>query len=370
MQESKRGAFKAIKGLFLIVVCFIMLFITSCSNQEDALTGEAMYKIMAVEEEIIKASVSDAETIGSIALVTDTGGINDQSFNQSAAEGLKRAKKELGYEMHYLESKAEEDFAKNLEQLYQDGNDLIWGVGFSMGDAVLEAAKKHPNQMYACVDVFYEKPPENLIGVTFNEQEASFLVGYIAGRMTSSNKVGFIGGLDIPVINHFRYGYHAGVIYANKECEVITEYANSFGDVAIGKSLAMTMYNDGADIVFHASGYTGNGVIEAAKEVNEYAIGVDRDQSYLAPDSVITSALKRVDNTVFKIAKELKEGTLKGGKNYSFGLAQGGVDIPSSSNKLVPGSILADVEKIKQDILDGVIVVPDSKEAFESVLQP
>jgi len=302
-----------------------------------------------------------------VAMVTDVGGINDQSFNQSAWDGMEKSKEELGAEIVYLESNQEADYAPNLETLYDQENDLIWGIGFMMGDKVREAAEINPEQKYACIDMFYQDPPENVLGVNFKEQECSFLVGYIAGKMTRVNKVGFVGGMDFDVIHRFHYGFMAGVMTANPDCEVLVQYAGAFDDVTKGKSIANQMYQKGADIVFHAAGFTGTGVIEAAKENGKYVIGVDMDQNFLAPENVITSAVKRVDNGIFNVVKDLVEGNFKGGGNVVYGLAEGGVDIAATSSKHVPGDILDEVNVLKKDIIDGKVRVPANKAQYEEL---
>ncbi|TCO79465.1 BMP family lipoprotein [Marinisporobacter balticus] len=299
-----------------------------------------------------------------IAMTTDVGGVNDQSFNQSAWEGLQRAEKELGIVANYKESKQDADYGPNMETLLDDENNLIWGIGFKMGDLVKEEAEKNPDQKYAIIDYAYDETPENLVGVVFKAEQPSFLVGYIAAKMTKTGKVGFVGGVTGNVIDGFEYGYKAGVKAANNGTEVLTQYADSFTDSAKGKAIANQMYKDGADIVFHAAGGVGDGVIEAAKEQNKFAIGVDRDQNALAPENVITSAMKRVDNAVFNMAKDLKEGKFPGGTTVVYGLKEGGVDIAPTSDKHVPADILKEVEDLKQQIINEKIVVPYNEETF------
>ncbi|MCT4593515.1 MAG: BMP family ABC transporter substrate-binding protein [Anaeromicrobium sp.] len=319
------------------------------------------------KEEEPKAEEPAKEEALKIAMVTDVGGVNDKSFNQSAWEGLQKAENELGIKPGYQESKQEADYSSNLELLTDAGNDLVWGIGFLMGSQVEEAAKDYPEQKFAIIDNYYENPSENLLGITFKEQEASFLVGYIAGKMTKTNKVGFIGGMDFSVIHRFDYGFKAGVKHANPEAEILSQYAGAFDKPAIGRSIAESMYAKDADIIFHAAGDTGNGMIEVAKEKGKYAIGVDKDQNPDAPENVITSAVKRVDNAIYNVAKDLKEGNFKGGTNITYGLAEGGVDIAPSSDKLVPKEILDEVAKLKEQIIAGEIKVPASKEEFEAM---
>lgn len=304
-----------------------------------------------------------------IAMVTDVGGVNDQSFNQSAWEGLQRAQLELGIKASYVESNQDADYVPNIQSLMDARNDLIWGIGFKMGNAIYEAAKNNPDFKFAIIDFAYENTPQNLVGVVFKAEEASFLVGYIAGKMTKTGTVGFVGGIKGNVIDGFDYGFHAGVNFANPNVRVLRQYAESFTDAAKGKVITLEMYRQGADIVYHAAGGVGDGVIEAARESNRWAIGVDRDQNYLAPDNVLTSAMKRVDNAIFNIAKELTEGRWPGGQTIVYGLKEGGVDIAPSTSKHVPVEILSEVESLKNKIIAGEIVVPFNEATYNDWLK-
>ncbi|NMA84781.1 MAG: BMP family ABC transporter substrate-binding protein [Epulopiscium sp.] len=309
-----------------------------------------------------------------IAMVTDEGGVNDQSFNQSAWEGLQQAKKDLGVHVSYQESKQEADYVPHMETLLEAKNDLIWGVGYKLADAVMGAATANPDTKYGIVDHDYgDKTPSNVVCVVFQAEQPSFLVGYIAGRMTQTNQLGFVGGIEGDVIWGFDYGYQAGAQYAakelGKEITVLSQYADSFGDSAKGKAIATTMYQKGIDVVFHAAGGVGDGVIEAANEQKKWVIGVDRDQSYLAPEYVLTSAMKRVDVGIYNVVKDLKDGKFEGGGTVSYGLADGGaVDIAPTSDKHVPADILKDVENLKKDIIDGKIVVPYNAETYKTFM--
>ena len=311
---------------------------------------------------------SDAGASLKIAMVTDVGGVNDQSFNQSAWEGLQRVGEDFGTKVTFKESKQDADYAPNFETLIDDDNDLIWGIGFLMGDIVEQIAKANPEKKFAIIDYAYENTPPNCASVLFKAEEASFLVGYIAGKMTKTNKVGFVGGMHIPVIPPFEFGFKAGVKTANPDCEIFDQYAESFTDAAKGKAIANQMYQNGADVIFHASGAVGDGVIEAAKEQDKWAIGVDKDQNFLAPDNVITSAMKRVDNGIYNVSKALIEGNFPGGQTVVYGLKEGGVDIAPTSDKNVPANILKEVEKQKQEIINGKIVVPINEEQYNEYL--
>lgn len=305
-----------------------------------------------------------------VAMITDVGGVNDQSFNQSAWEGLKRTKKELGTKIAYKESKQDADYAPNMETLTDAGFDLIWGIGFLMGDAIKSTAQINPDQKYAIIDFSYgPETPKNVSCAVFQEEQPSFLVGYIAGKMTRTNKVGFVGGIKFPLIEKFEYGYMAGVKLANPECDVLRQYAESFTDAAKGKAIANNMYQQGADIVFHASGGVGDGVIEAAKEKGKWAIGVDKDQNFLAPDNVLTSAMKRVDNAIFDMVKKFTSGEFKGGQTIVYNLSNDGVGIAPTSGKHVPEQILSEVDALIKKVKEREIVVPATNDAYQAFIK-
>jgi len=313
----------------------------------------------------LAANVSAAAKF-KVAMVTDVGGVNDQSFNQSAWEGLQRTQKDFGINVAYKESKQDADYAPNMETLTDAEYNLIWGIGFLMGDAIKETAQINPDQKYAIIDFSYgDKTPKNVTGVVFQEEQPSFLVGYIAGKLTKANKVGFVGGIKFPLIEKFEYGYMTGVKLANPKCEILSQYAESFTDAAKGKAITNNMYQQGADIVFHASGGVGDGVIEAAKEKGKWAIGVDKDQNFLAPDNVLTSAMKRVDNAIYDVVRRLKDGQWKGGDTVVYNLSNNGVGIAPTSGKHVPASVLKEVDQLIARIKKGEIVVPATKDEFD-----
>ncbi|BCZ43994.1 BMP family ABC transporter substrate-binding protein [Clostridium gelidum] len=306
-----------------------------------------------------------------VAMVTDTGGVNDQSFNQSSWEGLQSFEKNnKGAKSSYLESKQESDYATNLDKVVDGGNKLVWGIGFAMSDAITKAAQSNPDVNYAIVDNSYgDKTPANVTGVMFRAQEPSFMVGYAAAKTTKTNKVGFVGGIKSGIIDQFQYGYQAGVQYAakelNKEITVDVQYAESFSDASKGKAIANKMFSSGCDIVFHAAGGVGVGVIEAAKEANKFAIGVDRDQAYLAPDNVLTSALKLANVAVENISKEAMSGNKIGGKTYTYGLKENAVGIPTENKNMDPAVYKAAME-VQDKIKAGSIVPPFNEETFKA----
>lgn len=299
-----------------------------------------------------------------VAMITDVGGINDQSFNASAWQGLQRAQEELGFEVKYFESKTEADYAPNLETAVDEGYDLILCVGFMMADGLAEAAQAYPDAKFAIID--NDSVGENVTGVQFAVEQCSYLVGVAAAKMTETNNIGFVIGMVSPSMNPFGYGYFAGAKSVNADIEIQSYNCNNFGDAAGGKAATINMYTNGADVVYHAAGGSGTGVIEAAKEQGKYAIGVDQDQSYLAPEAVLTSAMKRVDNGVFNLCQELANGTLEGGKTVLYDISTGAVDIAPSTD-LLSADALAAVEEAKAKILSGEVVVPGTQEAFDAI---
>lgn len=307
-----------------------------------------------------------------IAMITDTGGINDQSFNQSAWEGLQQLNKDTGADTTYIESKQAADFTTNFDNLSDQGYTFLWGIGFACADAVLEAAQENPEISYAIVDNSYEETPDNVTGVMFRAQEPSFMVGYIAAAVSQTDKVGFVGGIEGTIIDQFQYGYEAGVAYANKQLgkdvKVSVQYAESFSDSAKGKAIAGKMFTDGCDVVYHAAGGTGTGVIEAAKEAGKWAIGVDRDQAYLAPDNVLTSALKNVNVAVEEVSKKYMAGQKIGGQTLEFGLTEGAVGIPEE-HKNYSDEIYNAALKIADDIKAGTIKVPATEADYNTYVE-
>ena len=313
-------------------------------------------------------SASNDEKI-TVGMITDVGGVNDQSFNQTSWEGLQAVQKELGedkVEVKYLESKQDADYVPNIEQFVDEETDLIIGIGYKLADAIETAAKNYPEQQFAIVDHSYENQPENVTSLVFEGNVAGYLVGLVAGKMTETNKVAFIGGMESVVLKEFEVGYIAGVKDANPDAEVLVQYANSFSDSALGKSIANAMISKGVDIVFPCAGAAGTGAIEAAKEANKMAIGVDKDQNDLAPNNVITSAMKNVNIAVADLVKALADGTYKAGEVKMSTLATGGVGLAPTTEKNVPAEVLSFVEEKSKEVIDGKIKVPSNEEELKA----
>lgn len=278
-----------------------------------------------------------------VALVLSTGGVNDQSFNQSAWEqGALKAEEEYGVEVSYLESNSDKDYIQNIETAIDQEADLVVGVGFQMGQAIKEAAESYPEQQFAIIDSTYDEIPENVRPILFNEQEAGYITGLIAAKMTESNVIGWIGGMDIPSCSNFYIGYEKGAKEANPNIKVLKQFTNSFTDAAKGKVVAQQMINENSDIIFTASGGGNAGSLEAIKENDIKAIGVDMPSNHLAPEHVLTSALKNVGEGLKLTIKDFVDGNFKGGTEVKYDLSNGGVGFEKTN--LIPQSILEYIE--------------------------
>ena len=310
---------------------------------------------------------------GRVAMIADTAGINDHSFNQAAWDGLVRLNDDTGATVKYITTANGLTFNDNIETLLSEDYSLIWGVGYTSADALLEAATKHPDRNFAVLDHSFENIADNLTGVTFRAEEPSFMAGYIAASVSKSGRTGFIGGMESATIDAFRYGFEAGVAYANKELSknvtVDTQYADSFDSAAIGKEMALKMYEDGCDVIFHAAGNTGTGVIEAARELgpDHFVIGVDRDQSYLAPDNVLTSVLKNVTVVIENVSVQYMMNSNIGGISLDFGLSEHAVGL-SENHDNYSDEIYEKAVGLGEKIASNTVLVPKNEAEFNDMI--
>jgi basic membrane protein A len=268
-----------------------------------------------------------------VGVVFDLGGRGDKSFNDGAYLGAERAQKELGVRVRFIEPGEGSDREAGLRLLAAEGMDLVIGVGFIFTDDLTQLAREYPHTDFAGVDysVATDKagrpipPPPNLAALKFREEQGSFLVGALAALVGHSKKVGFVGGMDFPLIQKFEAGYRAGVTQVCPDCRVVSQYAGvtpeAFRNPGKGKELALSQYQQGVNVIFHASGSTGLGVFEAARQTGKLAIGVDADQYNEAPGYVLTSMVKGVDNAVYDAIRRVKEKRFTGGV-YQYGLAE------------------------------------------------
>jgi basic membrane protein A len=294
-----------------------------------------------------------------VGLVTDIGGLNDRSFNQLANAGLERAKSELGVEGRVLTSNRNADYVPNLSTLARQRYDLVVGVGFLMADAIDTVAKKFPQTNFAIIDFSHKElksKPANVRGLLFKENEAGYLAGYLAALVVKEKggeqELSSVGGQKIPPVDAYIAGYQAAAKEANPKVKTLNGYSQDFVDQAKCKEIALNHIAEGAQVVFQVAGQCGLGALDAAKAKGVLGIGVDADQGYLG-DHILTSAMKRVDVSVFETAQAVRDGAFQGGEDQIFDLKSRGVGL---------GKISADgqafqsqIEELQQKIIDGEI---------------
>lgn len=335
------------------VYCFlIFLFFIACSGSNDG--------------------KSESKTV---SLMVD-GAFDDKGFNESSSNAMKKLKAD--FNINIIEkSSTGNSYLGDIANLEDGNSSLIWGVGFRLSDILLQRASENVSINYAIMEGVYNdeiQMPKNLLNINFKSEEVAFLAGYFASKSSKTGKIGFIGGVKGEVLESFMYGYEAGAKYANSNIKVVSQYVGTFGDFGLGRSTASNMYRDGIDIIFAAAGLSGIGVIEAAKELgpDHYIIGVDQDQSYLAPNNVLISAVKKVDSLMYSLTKKyLETGVWDGGKTMLFGLKEDGLGLVLNENLKLDYSEIYDKSlKIGQSIMNGIIRVPYDKASYDNfVLQ-
>ncbi|MCG0275179.1 MAG: BMP family ABC transporter substrate-binding protein [Thermosediminibacteraceae bacterium] len=351
-----------------LVLLLIMAMLAGCSNQSN----------QPQEQQNQGAQESQSGEKLKIGLVFDVGGRGDLSFNDSAYAGLERAAKDFAdkIEVDYKEpSEGGQDREQLLRLLAENGFDLIFGVGFLFTEHIQKVAQEFPDVKFALIDGAIDGLDENsnIACLLFKEHEGSFLVGAAAAMKSKTGKIGFVGGMKTPIIERFEVGYMAGAKYIDPKITVYSDYIGTTGDAfkdpVTGKELALKQFKAGADVVYHASGASGVGVIEAATLEKKFAIGVDSDQSLTVDPSqrpyILTSMVKAVDVAVYETIKSLVEGNFKGGYRI-FGLAENGVGYAVNDyNKDMISDIQPKLEELKQKIINGEIKVPMDKKEYE-----
>lgn len=320
----------------------------------------------------------EEEAAFSIAMVTDVGGVDDKSFNQSAWKGIKDygaannlTEGDGGYA--YLQSTDDSDYEPNLNKLVRRNFDLVFGVGFLMEDVIQKIATQQKDTSFAIIDGVVEEP--NVASILFKEQEGAFLAGVAAALMTKSDKIGFVGGMEINVIERFEAGFLAGVAAVKPDLKVDSQYTGAFDKAELGKAMANKMYSSGVDIIFHAAGGTGNGVFAEAKELKTadpdayvWVIGVDSDQydeGQVGDNNItLTSMLKRVDIAVQNVAELARDGKFPGGETKVYGLSDDGVSL-ADSRGAIPQDVLDQIDEFAKKIAAGEIEVPEFPEGKE-----
>ena len=260
-----------------------------------------------------------------VTLVLSTGGVNDQSFNQSAWEGALKAQDKYNVEVSYIESHQDSEYMQNIETAIDQDSDLVVGVGFKLTDSIKDAAEDYPEQKFAIIDGTYDNMPNNVTSIMFSEEQAGYAAGLVAANTSETGVVGFIGGIDIPSCSNFLVGFEKAIKEENPNMKVLSQYTNTFTDAAKGRIIAEQMVKDDADILFMASGAGNSGTIEVVRENNIKAIGVDMPNNYIAPEHIITSALKNVGTGLELTIKDLVERNFEGGQVKIYDLSNGGV---------------------------------------------
>lgn len=296
-----------------------------------------------------------------VGIVLSTGGLGDKSFNDAAYRGLEQAQKDLGIEFKYVEPASPAEDEEFLREYAEAGYDLIIATGFQMTESARTVAADYPDVKFLMIDDVIDLP--NVKSMVFKEEEGSFLVGVIAGLMTKNNAVGFVGGMENPLIKKFEVGFKQGAEYVNPKVKFFSVYTtgpNPFNDPVRGKENAISEINQGADVIYHAAGGTGMGVIAAAKEKGVFAIGVDSNQDAVEPGTVLTSMLKNVDVGVFDTIKALTKGKFVSGLAV-YGAKEDGVGVTNFefTKEIIGAEKLAKFEEIKAKLMAGEIKVSD-----------
>lgn len=370
-----------LKNRFLLL--FVLLFtiglvLGACGSSEEENTSDDTSSEGGSGSEGAEGEGSSDFSVG---MVTDIGGVDDKSFNQSAWEGLKAFGKEQGLKkgegFDYAQSSKDADYLPNLNRLVRDGYDLVFGIGFKLTDAIEKVASQNPDTNFGLVDAVADAP--NITSITFKEHQGSFLVGVAAALKTETNKVGFVGGETSDLIKKFESGYRAGVASVNPDIEVEVKYAESFGAPDKGKAIAASMYNSGIDVIYHSSGGTGNGVFAQAKDIkkndpsaNVWVIGVDRDQYEEGTigeyNVTLTSMVKRVDTAVKEVSTQAMNGEFPGGEVLNFGLEDDAISVAKTNEEAYTDEIDKKVQEWKQKIVNGEIKVPKTEDELNEYL--
>lgn len=348
------------KRMFASLVLILSLIsIIGCGSKNSS----ALEKVDFIENKVYN-----------FALVKENLPNEKNYFTDLAVEGLDRIKKEYGARIEIFDITSPGDYEKRLREAAQN-NDLTFASTFRFLESLNNVAKDYPDKNFAIIDTVSELP--NVKSIDFRNEEGAFLMGIIAGNMTKSNKVGFIGGVKNELIDSFLAGYMAGLKVSNKEAYNnikngnLIQYVGDFENKKAAYKMANNMYNQGADIIFNAAGEAGLGIFEAAKQTGNYAIGVDIDTAESFPDyadNILSSMIKNLDDSVYKTAKEVINSDFKSGPNniMEVGLKDNGIEVAKSTSRLVPKEVLDKVEKYRQDIINGKIIIPKTLDEVEN----
>jgi basic membrane protein A len=372
------GVFSLKNRKFILLFALLLslgMLLAACGGGGDTDEGETGTDDNGTSEEGASGDYS-------VAMVTDEGGVDDKSFNQSAWEGIQAWGEEHGLErgeggFDYAQSADESDYLPNMNRLVRNDYDLVFGIGFLLADAITEIAGQNPDLDFALVDEVVDVP--NVASITFAEHEGSFLAGVAAAMKTETNQLGFVGGVDSDLINKFEVGFVAGALSVNPDIDVDIQYVGDFSSADDGKLIATRMYNDGADIIYHAAGAAGNGVFAQAKDIKQndpdsyvWVIGVDRDQheeGEIGDHNVtFTSMVKRVDISVQEVSNMGLNGEFPGGEVLEFGLEDEGVSLADTNEEAITEEIVDTTNDWRERIINGEVDVPQTREELEGFI--
>jgi basic membrane protein A len=336
------------RGWLWSAVAAVVFALAACGGDDDGGGAAGTTTAPSGEEQV------------RVGLVTDIGQLNDRGFNQLAFEGLKEAEAKLGVEGRVIESASDSEYVPNMQTLAEEGYDVIVGVGFAQGEAIDTVATEFPDTRFVIIDVDQSTlphAPENVVGLLFREEEVGYLTGYLAALVAKdgdgSPVISSVGGMKEPPVDRFIAGYQEGAKAAVPGVTTMNGYSQDWDDLAKCKEVALDQIARGSSIVFQVAGGCGLGALDAAKEKGLWGIGVDADQSFLGPH-ILTSAQKKVDRAVFLTIESVVDGSWQGGRNLTFGLAEGGVGLGTISDKVNPDYV-AQVEEIGKQIAAGEI---------------
>jgi basic membrane protein A len=373
MKKRRRKMKKFISAALAATLCLSM---AACSSSQPAETTAAATEAAAEET---KAEEAAAETEAAEAQKSDapirvcivyTGNLGDKSYNDSCNMGAQKAVEDFGIELKSLEGGTADEWKANLLAACEEGYDLIIGASSNIADYITEYGPSYPDTKFAVIDTTVDLP--NVESISFAQNQGSFLAGAAAAMFTQKTDIegvnedhiiGWVGGMDIPVLHDFYTGYEQGAKYIDPDIQILQSFAGEWQNPLKGKELTLAQYDQGADIVMNVASGTGAGVLEAAKEAGKYAIGVDLNQDADQPGSVLTSMVKRVDNACYLVIQSVVEGTFEGGTTQYLDLSKGGVSLTDFSvikealGEQFPQDIMDKVDELSEKIISGEIVV-------------
>ena len=365
------------KKMGVLLVAGLCMGLTACSSGTEETTAAATTAAEAEAEETTAAEAESEETESAAAsgdpisvCIVYTGNLGDKSYNDSCNEGAQRAVEDFGVELRSLEGTTAAEWEANLVAACEEGYDLIIGASSNIADYIIEHGPDYPDTKFAVIDTTVDLP--NVQSISFAQNQGSFLAGAAAAMFTEKTDIegvnedaiiGWVGGMDIPVLHDFYVGYEQGAKYINPDITILQAFAGTWSDPLKGKELTLAQYEQGADIVMNVASGTGTGVLEGAKEAGKYAIGVDLNQDGDQPGSVLTSMVKRVDNACYLVIESVVNGTFEGGSTRYLDLEQGGVSLTDFSvmrealGEQFPEDIVEKCDELAQQIISGEIVV-------------